>query len=46
MSRHPYFIIADLLACARQFRMHETRLGDPVHPANEFPINGPVFEIE
>src|SRR5262245_43833168 len=46
MSRHPYIILADLVAFARQFRTHEIRLIEPVDPLSEFPINGPVYQIE
>jgi hypothetical protein len=46
MSRNPRSILQNLVAFARQFRYHEERLLDPVHPDNPFPIDERVFLIE
>ncbi len=43
MSRHPYFVLSDFVSWACKFRMHETRI---VEPGFEFPLHGPVCEIE
>jgi hypothetical protein len=46
MSRHPYFVVSDLLKCARHFQRYASRLVEPVDPLADFRINGPVFDIE